>query len=220
MNNLKKKQKIVIAIILGIIFIGIYYYINTKDSELLNIQEENLEIQENEEDNKKEVKNEKKIKIHISGAVNQEGIIELETDSRIADAIEKAGGVKENACMDEINLAYPLEDGMKVYIPTIEEQNKKELEQESPVEVQEQYITKSSGISIKSESVEKQSSKININTATQTELETLPGIGPSTALKIIQYRNEKGKFSTIEGIKEVSGIGENKFNQIKDLISV
>lgn len=69
-----------------------------------------------------------------------------------------------------------------------------------------------------SKTKEKQNAKININTATQTELETLPGIGPSTALKIIAYRKEKGKFKTIEDIKEVSGIGESKFNNIKDSI--
>ena len=63
-------------------------------------------------------------------------------------------------------------------------------------------------------------SLININEATQTELETLPGIGPSTALKIISYREENGKFSSIEDIKKVSGIGENKFENIKGLICV
>ena len=62
--------------------------------------------------------------------------------------------------------------------------------------------------------------KININTATQTQLETLPGIGPSTALKIINYRTENGKFKTIEQIQEVSGIGENKFNKIKEYICI
>ena len=63
-------------------------------------------------------------------------------------------------------------------------------------------------------------SLININSATQTELETLPGIGPSTALKIIKYREENGKFNTIEDIKNVNGIGDSKFNNIKDLISI
>jgi competence ComEA-like helix-hairpin-helix protein len=64
---------------------------------------------------------------------------------------------------------------------------------------------------------EKQTTKININTATQAELETLPGIGPSTSLKIINHRNENGKFKSIEDIKEVSGIGESKFNNINSL---
>ena len=62
--------------------------------------------------------------------------------------------------------------------------------------------------------------KININKATESELESLPGIGPSTAQKIINYRNEKGKFNNIEDIKNVSGIGDSKYNNIKDLISI
>ena len=62
--------------------------------------------------------------------------------------------------------------------------------------------------------------KININTATQTELETLPGIGPSTALKIIEYRKQNGKFKKIEEISNINGIGENKYNKIKDLITL
>ena len=66
----------------------------------------------------------------------------------------------------------------------------------------------------------KENTLVNINNATQTELETLPGIGPSTALKIISYRNENGQFSSIEDIKNVSGIGDNKFESIKDLICV
>lgn len=66
----------------------------------------------------------------------------------------------------------------------------------------------------------KQEGKVNINIATQAQLETLPGIGPSTANKIISYRKEKGKFNKIEDIKEVSGIGNDKYNKIKDLISI
>lgn len=62
--------------------------------------------------------------------------------------------------------------------------------------------------------------KVNINTATQAQLETLPGIGESTALKIINYRKEKGKFSKIEDIKKVTGIGESKYNKLKNLITV
>ena len=63
-------------------------------------------------------------------------------------------------------------------------------------------------------------SKVNINVATQSELESLPGIGPSTALKIVNYRKENGKFKTIDDIKQVSGIGDSKFNNIKNLIAV
>ena len=219
MRHLNKRDKIIFFIILGVIIIGIYYYINTKDKNILTAQEENLEVQENKVESVENENNEEKIKVHMSGAVNKEGVVELEINSRIADAIDKAGGIKENACMDEINLAYKLEDGMKVYIPTIDE--KKEAEQSNERGTQNnEYVTIDGGTNNKNENKSQESTKININTCTQTELETLPGIGPSTALKIIQYRNEKGTFKSIEEIKEVSGIGESKFNQIKDLIKV
>ena len=84
------------------------------------------------------------------------------------------------------------------------------------------YITSSGGVVQENGESEKknETGKVNINTATQTELETLPGIGPSTSLKIIDYREENGKFQSIEEIKEVSGIGDAKYENIKDLICV
>lgn len=130
---------------------------------------------------------------------------------------KKYGGLREDACIEEINLAYKLEDGMKIHIPTKQE---KKIENENAINKSE-YITNSSGISINGEkSEEKETSKININTATQTQLESLPGVGPSTAQKILAYRKEKGKFSKIEDIKQVKGIGEAKFEKIKEYITV
>ena len=192
MRHLNKRDKIIFFIILGVIIIGIYYYINTKDKNILTAQEENLEVQENKVESVENENNEEKIKVHVSGAVNKEGVVELEINSRIADAIDKAGGIKENACMDEINLAYKLEDGMKVYIPTIDEKKEEEQSNETGTKNNE-YVTMGGGTNNKNENKSQESTKININTCTQTELETLPGIGPSTALKIIQYRNEKRK---------------------------
>ena len=132
---------------------------------------------------------------------------------------KKHGGVREDAYTEEINLAYKLEDGMKIQIPTKQE---KETKKENDTE--ENYVTNSSGVSSSNEKTEDRqetnNSKVNINAATQTQLETLPGIGPSTATKILSYRKEKGKFKKIEDIKEVSGIGNAKFEKIKDLISV
>lgn len=232
MSNLNKNQKIIIIIIASIIMASICYYVYVKDKNFLDLQSQELEIEQNqinttESNTTEEDSADNNIVVHISGAVNQEGIVELKKNSRIADAIEKAGGLREGACMDEINLAYVLEDGMKIYIPT-----EKEMENQKEMEVKE-YITKSSGSNIEdnsksnSNSIQNsgsatliQNTKININTATQTELETLPGIGPSTAIKIINYREQQGKFKSIEDIKNVSGIGDNKFNNIKDLICV
>ena len=160
----------------------------------------------------------------MSGAVNKEGIVELEENSRISDAINKAQGLKENADTRNINLAFKLEDGMKIYIPTVEEtaKQKEQIQNENLTDETSKYVTSSSGV-VQEEEEKGQSrtnDKININTATQTELEALPGIGPSTSLKIVNYRKENGKFTSIEEIKEVSGIGDAKYENIKDLICV
>ena len=216
MHNLGKKQKIILSILASIIIISIGYYVYSKDETTYQELEINKEVKESdgntsENKNNEEIENQESSKetivVHVSGAVNNEGIVELEADSRVADAIEKVGGLKPDANMKEVNLASKLEDGMKIYIPSNTEQ-----------EIQENNNT--SSIIQNSTANKKQTSKININTATQEELDSLPGIGPSTALKIINYRKENGKFSKIEDLKEVSGIGEAKFNQLKDLITV
>lgn len=197
MYKLNKKQAIVVITIIMIIGVIIYYIYINNDSKNM-IQNEEFLIENNEIQNTD--RTEENIFVHISGAVNNEGVIELENNSRIKDAIENAGGLKENADISNINLASILEDGVKIYIPTIEENEEEVNNAKNECNYNDNYI--------------------NINTATQTELESLPGIGPSTALKIINYRKENGKFSNIEDIKKVSGIGESKFNSIKDLIKV
>ena len=134
----------------------------------------------------------------------------------------KLGGVREDAYTKDINLAYKLEDGMKIHIPTKQEKENADTTDISQVgEAAEKYVITSGGVSSDDEEKKNaQNSKVNINTATQAQLETLPGIGPSTATKIISYRKEKGKFTKIEDIKEVSGIGDSKFEKIKDSITV
>ena len=135
-NQLNKKQKIILIIVAIIVMVGIGYYMYVKDNVNVENDKENLEIEQqkidNNENNVDSNKNDNlNIIVHISGAVNKEGVIELKENSRIADAIEKAGGLKDNACMDEINLAYKLEDGMKIHIPTIEEQKNENIKEES-----------------------------------------------------------------------------------------
>ncbi len=190
-----------------------------------NNENVSLENQENDEE---------KIYIYITGQVNNPGVVILSEGSRIVDAIEVAGGITSKADISKVNLVYVLQDGMKVNIPS---------ENDLKTNPDFEYITMSSGdlkndenlsgsntsnsddsseLSSNSSSQENSSknSIVNINTATQTELETLPGIGPSIALKIINYRKENGKFSKIEDIKNVSGVGDSKFESIKKFITV
>ncbi len=216
MKYINKKTKILLIILISIIAIAVGYYTYKNEKESQNfIEQQNLEIEENkQEESSKETE---KIIVHVSGAVQNEGVIELEENSRIADAIEKAGGFREDAYTKDVNLAYKLEDGMKIYIPTMEE---KENEKTNVI-VESNIETENNNSSYSNASDGKNTnSKVNINTASKEELDTLPGIGPSTAEKIINYRKENGKFKSIEGIKDVSGIGDSKYENIKDMIEI
>ena len=133
---------------------------------------------------------------------------------RIINAIELAGGVTEKADLSKVNLAFVLSDGNKIKIPSIDD-----------VDVEkENYISLDGGKNVIIEgnggTIGGSGGKVNINVATQTELETLTGIGPSIAAKIIEYRNKNGKFKTKEDVKKVSGVGNEKYNGIKDEITV
>ena len=209
MEILNKKQKIIVVVLIIIMCIVIGYYIISKTEKydysdiekISNIIEEDQEVDDNIIENK--------IVIHITGEVEEEGVIELEKGARISDAIEEAGGTTEEADLSNVNLAYRLSDGQKVKIPNINEKDEEII-----------VVEEKAGDNIIIEGNKSKEEKININKAAQTEIETLPGIGPSTALKIINYRNEHGKFKNIGDIKNVSGIGDSKFENIKEYLCV
>lgn len=198
--KINKNITIVLIIIVIVIIYFIYkdYFNNffIQNNVLEEITEENNNL--NKESKNENIENEENnIVIHISGAIENEGVIKLKEGSRIIDAIELSGGLKENACINDINLAEKLEDGIKIHIPTTDEYNQ-EKEKTNEVKSNNQIQNESNNKS------QKKNTKININTATQSELENLPGIGSSTAIKIINYRKENGKFKSIEEIKNVS----------------
>lgn len=195
-----------------------------KDEVIDDVEEKIEEGTENVEDFENEVINDnEKIYVYITGEVNNPGIVVLPIGSRIVDAIDCAGGITQKADIMKVNLVYMLQDGMKVNIPSsIELKNNPNFEyitMSSGDEKNDSNIKNATTVDTKSESAFKVSN-VNINTATQTELETLPGIGPSLALKIINYRKENGKFKSIEELKSVNGIGENKYEEIKKYIYV
>lgn len=219
---MKKFNKKIILLSIIIIFIIGIYYLFMRDKDYLESDSSINILNTNEEDegigNEISITEDKeKIVIYVAGAVKNEGIYELDENSRIADCIEKAGGLTDDANIKVINLAFVLEDGMKVYIPKNSEIN--EVKDETSTYVSKENGSANTGTTT-SKNTSVKSSKININTANQTDLETLPGIGPSTAQKIINYRKENGKFGSIEDIKKVSGIGESKYSKIKDYITI
>ena len=209
LDNLTNKQKKFIIIVGALIVIGIIVYIyNSNKIDTSEINGEML-IANNETNNMIDKQTEEKniIIVHITGAVKNPGIVRLEEGSRIEDAISKAGGLNEDADITNVNLAYILEDGIKIKIPSNSDvtgvQNENILNSDSGENIVEEFKDSN------------KSSPLNINKATEQDLQNLPGIGLSLASKIIEYREENGKFST-----NVNGIGESKYENIKEHICV
>ena len=212
-NNLDSKQKIIFIICIIIMILVIIYYFFTIIDTGSVIEYEDTIIQENNETSSTVEDIETSIVVYITGEVISPGIVNLETNSRIQDAIDSADGLTENADLTNVNLAYVLSDGQKIYIPNKNDNGNLSIisGDDGDAIIKDNF---SSGLSDNS------NLEININTATQTQLEELPGIGPSTALKIIEYRNKHGKFNSIDDLKNVSGIGEKKFESLKEYVSV
>lgn len=218
MQNINLKNKIIIAVgaIIIAITVGIYFYRTTKDDSEIEITEDNLTTNTAVENNNEIVEEENNtIVVHITGEINYPGVVVLKEGARVVDAIEAGGGETDEADLSSLNLAYMLSDGEKIYVP-----NKEETSQESQ---EREYITSAKDNSEQSENGAKSTGtnfKININTAKQEELTQITGIGESTAKKIIEYRTQNGKFKSIEDIKNIPGIGDSKFNAMKEEITV
>ena len=198
----ENNKKIIVYILIGIVvviggikLIDIYYQNN-------NNEEITIQNVLTTEDEPEKIENET-IKVYVTGEVKNQGVIELEQGSRIVDAIEKSGGQTEEANLKNVNLAYELEDGQKIYIPNKSEENTNEITDDGVTEIDS-----------------KENDTININKADEKELQELNGIGESLASSIIKYREDNGKFKNIEDLKNVPGIGESKFSNIKEKIKV
>lgn len=140
--------------------------------------------------------------VHVCGAVNQAGVYPCKKGDRVFQLIEAAGGFSDDACLEALNQAEEVEDGSRIYVPTVEEWE--QAGKQSFMESKEQAGD----------------GRVNINTADAKMLCTLPGIGESKAQAILAYREEKGGFQSIEEIKSVSGIGNGVYSKIKDLIKI
>lgn len=166
-------------------------------------------------------------KIDIKGEVIKPGIYTLSSESRVMDAITKAGGLTENADTSVINLSKKITDEMVIIVYSYEEVKDFKKTQEEEKQVQEQCqnggsyeLQNDACIQPDSSMPESSSNKmISINTANQEELMTLPGIGEAKAISIIRYREENGAYQKIEDIMNVSGIGESLFAKIKENIT-
>lgn len=145
--------------------------------------------------------------VDVSGAVSTPSVVEIPSGSRVADAIEAAGGLTPEADVSSLNRAARVEDGSKVVVPALATAGGQEAGPEA------------TGV-LDSPAESSTPSLININLAGVDELDELPGVGPATAQAIVDDREENGSFSSIEDIMRVSGIGEAKFERMRDLISI
>lgn len=161
-----------------------------------SLQETVIEIDNQTIDCEKQTKTEI-VYIYVCGAVQNPGVYQLEESARVYEAIEAAGGLRDDASQTAVNLAEKISDGQQIYVPTYDEEE-----------------------SILLQKAEEQSGLININTADASKLQQLPGIGKSRADAIIAYRENNGLFTTIEDIMNVSGIKSSVFEQIRGYITV
>lgn len=148
------------------------------------------------------------LRVHVAGAVVRPGVYDLPDNSRVTDAIDAAGGLVAGADENALNLAQHLEDGERLDVPFVEGF--------VAADATQGFTVLSNG----TPSALSGADLVNINTASVDELDKLPGIGQTTAQRIITYRTDNGPFATIEDILNVSGIGTATYNEIKDLITV
>lgn len=173
-------------------------------------EEENVSQEESgtKEDSRRPLEEKKKedIYVFVCGAVRSPGVYVLDPESRIYEAIVLAGGITEEGAPEFVNQAKELCDGEKIYVPT-----KEEVQQGGEAEGTHSFMDQ--------EDTENDS-KVNINTASEEELMTIPGIGETRAKSILKYREEQGGFQVIEDLMNVEGIKEGVFEKLKDSITV
>lgn len=143
------------------------------------------------------------ITVYVTGAVNQPGIVTVPEEARVADAVNACGGVLPTAALDQVNMAQKLKDGQQVRVPE-----------------KSADAAAAAGGAGNQEKGTDASGRVNINLADEKTLDSLPGIGPAMAKRIIDYRNTEGMFQSPEDLKKIKGIGDAKFEKLKDKITV
>ena len=163
------------------------------------------------------------IQVYVTGAVNRPGVYSVPVDSRVGDVLQAAGGALEDADLTRINLAALLVDGQQVFVPVSVQESQAQVEGMNGSAERSQTLPGLPGESAADQVGLTQAGLaplMNINTASQADLESLPGIGTMKAKAIIAYRQANGPFLSIEAIQEVDGIGPGIFSEIKDFITV
>ena len=214
MQQLDKKHQLAILVIVSIILFGAgFKYAQAKGDRIAGVPgEQVLEKQSGEIAGKA-----KEIIVHVTGAVSNPGVYHFSTGARVNDAVEKAKPLEE-ADINAINLAEPLVDGKPVRIPYKVAEQPVNIASTVPNIAQGSHVGSVANVSRSVPVAPTAGGKVNINTAGVSELDTLPGIGSTMAERILQYRQSNGPFVTVDDLKNVSGIGDKKFADLKDLV--
>ncbi len=201
-ENKKNKIKIVAVPVLVIAAV-LFFWLNSGSDEI-KIDEGNSSAIEEDGVSQQEVNStQSHLYVDIGGEVMKPGVYEVSDGTRLFEVIDKAGGLTEDADIDRINRAETVQDGQKIMIGR---------HGENPDENRDNYSANNV--------TDSGEGKVNINTADAAALQTIPGIGPSKADRIIEYRESEGKFNEIDDIKNISGIGNKTFESIKEYITV
>ncbi|MFJ5758087.1 helix-hairpin-helix domain-containing protein [Neobacillus sp. NPDC093182] len=209
MKDWMYEHKIYLIIAVIIAFGIIYYFVEERKSSSEIYMEDIVPAEVNKEEEAAEPPQNQKQEpesfiVDVKGQVKMPGVYSSSQDERVIDVVQRAGGVTENADESKVNFAEHVQDAMVIYIPA------KGEEGSIP-----QGLT-----SNPSETGGTKQGKINLNKADENELQNLPGIGPSKAAAIMEYRETNGPFKSVEDLKNISGIGDKTFDKLKDLITV
>ncbi|MDG4848481.1 helix-hairpin-helix domain-containing protein [Peribacillus frigoritolerans] len=210
MEGILKRKMTMITVAVAFVAGGIYFFsqqgedpAETEDIFSITAKEAEMEQSVNESAAEPEI-----IKVDVKGAVKSPGIFTAQAGDRVIDLISAAGSFTEKADTDKVNFAQIIEDQMVIYVPEIGEEDKGNLEN-IQVGTSGDAVTKGTSGGL-----------VNLNTATQEDLQTLTGIGPSKANAILEYRETIGKFKEVDELKQVTGIGDKTFERLRDSISV
>ncbi|WHX99383.1 helix-hairpin-helix domain-containing protein [Neobacillus sp. DY30] len=203
------EHKIYLIIAVIIAFGTVYYLLEErKTSSEINVEEivpaVINEVEEVTQPTENQIKSAERLIVDVKGQVKMPGVYSASQDERVIDVVQRAGGVTEYADENKVNFAERVQDAMVIYIPAKGEEG----------------IMPEGMTSNPSDTGGTKQGKININKADEMELQNLPGIGPSKAAAIREYRDTNGLFKSIEDLKNISGIGDKTFDKLKDLITV
>ncbi|MCM3566547.1 helix-hairpin-helix domain-containing protein [Neobacillus mesonae] len=218
MKNWIMEHKLYVILAVLVVIGGLYYFNETRPIIEPQIQskalvDENLEAPAEEHATKEkqeiESKPPEKMMVDVKGQIKLPGVYQASEGERVIDVITRAGGLTDKADKSQVNLAEHIQDEMVIYVP--------EKGEEGIIAAKAQA---GGGDSRNPGSAANQQRKINLNKANSQELQNLPGVGPAKADAIIEFRETKGGFKTVDDLKNISGIGDKTFEKLKDLVDI